>query len=179
VAVDHDLHRDHPPCTGPRHPGLACPVLARGCRSGMYVVWRPGGERLPRDPIPAGHVSYRHALVQDLQHSRYRCSTTPSSTSTPGSLHRDQLVIAAKRQAHAKRGTGTERRPPAGTTVAHLPEPRPQPVAQEPEPRCQASTGTAQPRSAPVSLPESDMGGGGAEGDKPIQVVDLRIHGWS
>src|SRR6185312_14551501 len=36
--------------------------------------------------------------------ARYRCSTTPSSTSTPGPSRRDQPVIAAKRQEYGKPG---------------------------------------------------------------------------
>jgi hypothetical protein len=46
-----------------------------------------------------------------------------------------------------------ECRLPTGTTVARLPEPRPQPVAQEPEPRCPASTGVAH---APGSYPANE-----------------------
>ena len=75
--------------------------------------------------------------------ARYRCSTTPSSTSTPGSLPAISPLIAGKRPGSSKQGTSTECHEPTGTTVAHLPEPPPQPVAQEPKPRCPASTGLA------------------------------------
>ncbi len=70
--------------------------------------------------------------------ARYRCSTTPSSTSTAGSLRHDQRGRRRSETGAARSRTERECRPPTGTTVAHLPEPRPQPVAQEPERKCQA-----------------------------------------
>jgi hypothetical protein len=45
--------------------------------------------------------------------------------------------------ASIDRWQGLTPRPPPGTSVSQLPEPRPQSVAREPEPRCQASTGIA------------------------------------
>src|SRR4029077_5071071 len=46
-------------------------------------------------------------------------------------------------------GTHAESRERTGTTVARLPEPRPQTVAREPELRCPASTGIAHCNSWP------------------------------
>jgi hypothetical protein len=47
-------------------------------------------------------------------------------------------------QEAQKLATSTQCREGTGTTVAHLPETRPQPVTREPELRCPASTGIAQ-----------------------------------
>ena len=63
----------------------------------------------------------------------------------------DHLLIAAKPRMQ-KTETCSGCRPPAGTTVSQLPEPRPQPVAREPEPRCQASTEIAQLRSTAAAV---------------------------
>src|ERR1700733_8612714 len=55
----------------------------------------------------------------------------------------NQLVIAEIRIQASKAGSQHGCRPPTGTTVAQLPEPRPQTVTQEPEPTCPAFTGLA------------------------------------
>src|SRR5262249_41361802 len=78
---------------------------------------------------------FQHRPVPLLRHTQLHQHTQPPPC--------DQHLIAGKRPGRLKPGTSTECRPPTGTTVAHLPEPRPQPVAQEPELRCPASTGIA------------------------------------
>jgi hypothetical protein len=90
-----------------------------------------------RDAVPSSRTSST---------AQYRCSTTLSSTSTPGLPRCDQPCQSqrnARNTGKPEPETSPKCRPPTGTTVAQLPEPRPQPVAQEPEPRCPASTGTA------------------------------------
>ena len=91
--------------TGPPDP--AKPAVIR-------IPAQPLVHRLPRHPIPARHHRHRHAPSRTSSTARYRCSTTPSSTSTPGSLRHNQRDRRETNQA-------LKSREPA-RSVAHLPE---------------------------------------------------------
>jgi hypothetical protein len=108
LGLDHRTHlmrarlRPRGPVHQPRQPAAA------------GIPAQPVMHRLPRHPIPPRHIGHARALVQDLQHCRYRCSATPRSTSTPGPF---PATLMDRRQAPRQRKT-----PQAARSVVKEPE---------------------------------------------------------
>src|SRR6185437_3100937 len=133
------------------HPGVLITALAASGTEAaaepwrdLSLVYRPSYSCTVWRATPYRRATSVTAAASSRTSStaRYRCSTTPSSTSTPGPLSASQPDGSHRNARDCREpGSSPEYRPPTRTTVAQLPQPRPQPVAQEPEPRCQASTG--------------------------------------
>ena len=138
---------------GPRSPGQGAVGWAEGKRHGPVSATSPGWAGPLQAPAATGMSS--RLKVRSQRRSRVKANHQPkmapmrlrqpvrkpmwmnSQPSQP--KEPPNWILPTEMTARPREMQAAE----PGTTVAQLPEPRPQPAAQEPEPRCQASTGLA------------------------------------
>jgi hypothetical protein len=177
VSSEPTIRPTRPPTMAIRNADLSVSLFARSsicvtCATTPIVTPRPIRRVLLGPSVPDAHRRGPATSGHGQRGGHRSAQTAP-------------LVILPLRQAHTwtarmTRAGRTKAWPESQTDWLQQPEPRPQPFTQEPESRCPASTGIAQTRSAPKSLPKSDIDKGSHAGWTPDGACDLHLlwSGW-